>query len=92
MFEGWGRFKPWWANKKGKKFVKDLGDSNLLKLFDFLEPGAGTGLDAGFDLLGGVGGDNNLPKPRVMYTDDIVNQQIVMYGGGALLLYFMFLK
>ena len=88
MFEGWGRLKPWWASKKGKSFFSGLGDSNLLKLFDFYEMGLGAGLDMGADALGGQG-SNNLPKPKILSSTEVQNQNMIMYFGGAIVLYFI---
>lgn len=84
----WGRFKPWWASKKGLAFWGKLGETDLLKLFDFYEKGLGTGMDMAADAFGTTG-SNNLPPPQILSSTEVQNQTMIMYVGGAILLYYI---
>jgi hypothetical protein len=88
-----------WLSKQLKKSkrkgtgIYSWGDSNLAKGLDLYVPGLGTGLDTALDALGSTAGGGKsgptLPPPKILSSQEVQNQNMMMYIGGAILLYFV---
>lgn len=80
------------SKKKGTG-IYSWGDSNLAKGLDIYVPGLGSGLDSALDALGNTAGGGtkkvSLPEPKILSSREVANQNMMMYIGGAILLYFI---
>jgi len=79
----------WKKSKRKKTGIFSWGDSDLAKLI----PGVGEGLDSALDALASTAesskGSPVLPSPRIMSSQEVQQQTMLMYIGGAVLLYFV---
>lgn len=85
--------EQWKKSKRKKTGIFSWGDTNILKLLDLYEPGAGTAIDMGFDKLADGSGKGNISaKDGIEIASFGSNNQLVLYGLVGLVAYKVFFK